>query len=439
MKSAASVTLLTRIPRAGEVKSRLIPTLGPEGAAALQREMGAHVAAQLRILAATDHARVNALVAGGGPQEARRWLGMPAGRQAEGDLGLRQADALAEGLRHGGVAAVIGGDCPTVVVPLMRDAIRRAAAEGVALVAARDGGYCMLAVSSAAAHSLEALRAPILWGTPDVLEQTIAAFGRLGVAPAVLGPCIDVDEPEDLPAWESVRSAWYGAPKSLAVVVPVLNEAARLPSLIQRLRAEGAEVIVADGGSVDGSRALARGEGAAVVKATRGRASQLNAGVAHTQADALLFLHADTLPPEGFGRLVLDELARRPGASVGAFRFSLAARSATLRVLEAGTCLRGAVARMPYGDQALFCRRVTFEALGGFPALPVMEDYEFVRRARRAGTVRVLRETAVTSDRRWREHGPWRWTALNLATVLRYRLGTPADELAAWRAAHSKR
>lgn len=439
MRSAASVTLLTRVPRAGEVKSRLIPTLGPEGAATLQREMGAHVAAQLRILAATSAVQAHALVTGGHPREARRWLGIPVGRQAEGDLGQRQASALRDGLRLSGVSAVIGSDCPTVTAPLMRDAIRRADDQGAALISASDGGYCFLAVSAAVSDVLEALHEPIEWGSPHVLEQTVAAFTRLGVTPAVLGPCTDIDEPEDLPAWERVRTAWYAAPTSLAVVIPVLNEAARLPSLIRWLRSEGAEVIVADGGSVDGSRAIARSEGATVVKARRGRASQLNAGAAAAHADALLFLHADTRPPEGFVRLVLGELTARPGLAVGAFRFSLAARSGALRIIEAGTRLRSSVAHMPYGDQGLFCRRVVFEALGGFPALPVMEDYEFVLRAKRAGSVRVLPETAVTSDRRWREHGPWRWTALNLGTVVRYRLGTPADELAAWRAAHSKR
>lgn len=439
MQPNACISLLTRLPVPGQVKSRLIPELGAEGAAALQREMAEHVASLLRILAAPGDVRIRALVAGGSPADARRWLRMPVGRQAEGDLGIRQAAALRDGLRRAPVAAVIGGDCPTVPVALMREAIALAEHRGAAIVAADDGGYCMLAVSSRASAAVQALETAIDWGTSAVLEQCIAAFLLHGVQPAVLGPCADIDEPADLAAWASVRRAWYEPPKSLAVIVPVLNEAPRLPALVRRLRAEDVEVIVADGGSVDGSRAAARAEGAVVVKARQGRAPQLNAGAAATQADALLFLHADTTPPRGFASLVLDDLAARPGVAVGAFRFSLAAHTPLMRLVEAGTRLRGSLGHMPYGDQALYCRRAVFEAFGGFPPVPVMEDYEFVVGARRAGSVRVLAEEAVTSDRRWVEHGALRWTALNLATVVRHRMGVPADELAAWRAAHSKR
>lgn len=438
MRPSASVTLLTRIARPGEAKSRLIPLLGAEGAASLQHEMSAHVAMQLRLLAAAGDIRVNARITGGHPLAARHWLRLPIGRQAEGDLGHRQAVALREGLRHAPVAAVIGGDCPTVTVPLMRATLARAASDGAAVVRATDGGYCMLAVSSEASATIGALELGIEWGTPAVLRQLCDACADAGVVPVELGPVSDIDEPEDLPSWEAVRSAWYAPPQSLAVIVPVLNEAPRLPALVRALRAEGAEAIVADGGSVDGSRAAARSAGATVVKTAPGRARQMNAAARTTDADALVFLHADTVLPAGFATLVRDALSA-PDSLVGAFRFSLGARTPALRLIEAGTRLRGSLAHLPYGDQALFCRRVAFEAIGGFPALPVMEDYEFVRRARRAGNVRVLPQAALTSDRRWREHGAVRWTALNIATAARYRLGTPAAELAEWRSAHSKR
>jgi len=122
-----------------------------------------------------------------------------------------------------------------------------------------------------------------------------------------------------------------------------------------------------------------------------------------------------------------------PALTLGAFRFSLAATTPALRAIEAGTRLRSSLLHFPYGDQGLFCRAVVYRALGGFPHLPVMEDYEFVRRARRAGRVEVLPQAAVTSDRAWRAQGVWRRTALNLGTVARYHAGWSPERLAAWR------
>lgn len=438
MDSSASVTLLTRLPVPGRVKSRLVPLLGDVGAAELQRDMGRHVARQLRILAATDGVAVEARITGGTPIEARHWLRLPAYPQGEGDLGVRQAAALRSGLGKAPVAAVIGGDCPTVTVPLMREVLAAAVSHGVAFMSAEDGGYCVLAVSSAARGALDVLDSEIDWGTSGVLAVCLDRFTRRGFAPALLGPCRDIDEPGDLLAWHAVHRAWHEVPQSLAVVVPVLDEAGALPSILAPLLSSGVRVIVADGGSIDGSADVARAAGATVIECARGRASQMNAGARAADTDALLFLHADTAPPQRFAALVLSALAD-PELLLGSFRFSLGATSPVLGVVEAGTRLRGSLLHLPYGDQGLFLRRVAFEALGGFPDLPLMEDYELVRRARRAGSVRVLRETAVTSDRRWRERGALRWTALNLATVARYHLGTSPEELAAWRARHSKR
>ena len=115
------------------------------------------------------------------------------------------------------------------------------------------------------------------------------------------------------------------------------------------------------------------------------------------------------------------------------FRFSLGGRTLSLQLIEWGTNVRSKLGRLPYGDQGLFFRRSRFTELGGFPDIPVMEDYDLVRAARRTGKVVIADAAVTTSDRRWRA-GPWRYTALNTLTVLRRRLGASPQELAEWRA-----
>ena len=434
MNPIASITLMTRLPRAGETKTRLIPHLGSVGAATLQADMTAHIARQLRVLRACDQVHACVSVTGGSAAEVRSWLRLPASEQSAGDLGSRQMRALEGGLSRAEVAAVIGADCPTVDAGDIRRAIEAARERGVAIIAAQDGGYCLLATTARSLSAVACALGPdIRWGSDSVLDACLGRLRANGVEPAILGPRADVDVPADLPAWESVRDAWYGRPRSVAVIIPVLNEANALPVLLERLRDERARIIVVDGGSRDDTVRIAREAGVTVLEREPGRGGQMNAGAEATDADALLFLHADTLPPSEFVTLLLDALAD-PQLLVGAFRFSLDARSASLKIIQAGTRLRGSIAHFPYGDQGLFCRRVVWQALGGFPEIPMMEDYEFVRRARHAGTVRVLHEDAITSDRRWREHGPWRWTALNLLTAMRYRLGASPARLATWRA-----
>ena len=433
-KRTFHVTLLTRLPRPGETKTRLIPLLGADGAAALHTEMGTHVSRQLRMLRAVHRVRVIARVTGGSHRAARDWLKLPTSQQSDGDLGQRQLHALEQGIRRTHVAAVIGSDAPSVDAASMHAALEAAAKNGASFIAADDGGYCMLAVRFDCLPAVGSmLLSSIDWGTSDVLKQCLAHLGASGIVPMVLGPFPDVDRPEDMEAWSAVRAAWYEPPRSLAVIVPTLNEAEALPGLLEHLSGHGADIIIVDAGSTDDTREVAKSAGARVIESERGRGLQLNAGARTTDADALLFLHADTTPPGDFTEHVLGALSD-PDLLVGAFRFDTGARTTAMRILEAGTRLRSTLLHLPYGDQGLFCRRVAWQALGGFPESPVMEDYEFVARARRAGRVRVLPQPALTSDRRWMESGPWRWTALNLATVARYRLGSTPEELAAWRA-----
>jgi rSAM/selenodomain-associated transferase 2 len=219
----------------------------------------------------------------------------------------------------------------------------------------------------------------------------------------------------------------------LSVIVPALNEADGIVdhlTRLQPLRRRGAEVILADGGSSDGTAQLAAPQVDVLVTAPRGRARQMNAGAARARGDVLLFLHADTrLPP------LADTLAQRvlaPGAPVwGRFDVAIAGRHRLLPVIAWCMNRRSRLTGIATGDQALFVRREVFASVGGFPDLPVMEDVELSHRLKRAGRPLCLRERVVTSGRRWESHGVLRMVFLMWRLRLAYFLGRDPARLAA--------
>ena len=215
----------------------------------------------------------------------------------------------------------------------------------------------------------------------------------------------------------------------LSVVVPALDEAGQIAATLASARGPlVAEVIVVDGGSADDTAALARGAGATVLAAARGRARQMNAGAAAATGEVLLFLHADTRLPPGFDTAVVDALA--DDAVVGG-RFDLRLEPATpfLDLTAALINLRSRLTGIATGDQALFVRRHVFAVLGGFEDIPLMEDVAFTRALRRRGRIACLRARVVTSSRRWLHHGPVRTVLLMWWLRLLFWWGVPADQL----------
>ena len=219
----------------------------------------------------------------------------------------------------------------------------------------------------------------------------------------------------------------------ISIVIPAFNEAHNLRATLQRLRhAEGVEVIVVDGGSQDATIAIAREcADKAIVAPVTGRAQQMNAGAAIASGEILLFLHADTHLPSSFAMWVRQTLAR-PQTVAGAFQLAIASNNHSLRWVEFGVRLRSRWLGLPYGDQAIFLRRETFAAIGGFPELPLMEDFELVRHLQRLGRIRIAPAPVLTSARRWQQLGVWRTTALNQAIVAGYLLGIAPQTLADW-------
>jgi rSAM/selenodomain-associated transferase 2/rSAM/selenodomain-associated transferase 1 len=217
----------------------------------------------------------------------------------------------------------------------------------------------------------------------------------------------------------------------LAIVVPVLNEAATLAARLQALaplRARGAELLVVDGGSTDGTPGIAKPHADRVLQAPRGRASQLNAGAAAAQGDVLLFLHADTQLPGGANQLIEHALAS--GHRWGRFDVRIEGRHALLPMVAWFMNHRSRLSGIATGDQAVFVQRRLFESVGGFAAMPLMEDIDLSQRLKAAEAPACLRERVSTSGRRWDQHGFWRTVWLMWRLRAAHALGADAHALA---------
>ena len=217
----------------------------------------------------------------------------------------------------------------------------------------------------------------------------------------------------------------------LSIIVPALNEAANIEAAVTALapyRERGVELIVVDGGSRDGTPARARPFADHVCVAACGRAVQMNAGRAAARGDVLLFLHADTRLPENADALIVESLARSHRVW-GRFdvRFD---RGGLLTLVAAMMNLRSRLTGIATGDQALFVTRAAFDAAGGFPPIPLMEDISLSKHLKRIGPALCLRARVTTSARRWEENGTLRTILLMWRLRLAYFFGADPAQLA---------
>lgn len=215
----------------------------------------------------------------------------------------------------------------------------------------------------------------------------------------------------------------------VAIIVLVLNEAEQLPHLLHDLaHAQADEVIVVDGGSSDGTRAMLAAAALPWCESVAGRARQMNHGAAQVASDILLFLHADTRINASHLSAVRRTMAD-PQVVAGRFDVRLSGRHPLLRLVERMINLRSRLTRISTGDQAMFVRRSVFEHIGGFPDQPLMEDVALSRRLKREGKIACLRQAVTTSSRRWQRHGILRTVLLMWWLRLRYWLGTDPARL----------
>jgi rSAM/selenodomain-associated transferase 2 len=215
------------------------------------------------------------------------------------------------------------------------------------------------------------------------------------------------------------------------VVVPVLNETAALShqlGALDALRSMGAQVLLVDGGSTDGTVQLARDAGFDVLASVRGRAQQMNAGARAASSDLLVFLHVDTRLPDSALHLIGHHLNSKRGW--GRFDVRIVGHSPWLKVISFCMNWRSRLTGIATGDQTFFMTRELFEKVGGFPEQPLMEDIEMSKRLKRLSPPLCLSDRVETSGRRWDQNGVWKTILLMWRLRWAYWRGVPANELA---------
>jgi len=218
----------------------------------------------------------------------------------------------------------------------------------------------------------------------------------------------------------------------ISIIIPVLNEAENIRQAIACTQAStNIEVIVVDGGSQDDTHKIADDLKVTIISSLPGRAVQMNKGATLAKGDILLFLHADTRLPPGFDVMIRTAL-QPTGTVAGAFALGIDGEVASLRLVEWGVNMRSHFWQMPYGDQAIFLTKETFNKIGNFPELPFMEDFEIIRRLKRIGRITIIPVPVITSARRWLQKGIWKTTLINQIIIIAYLLGVPPQRLIRW-------
>lgn len=220
----------------------------------------------------------------------------------------------------------------------------------------------------------------------------------------------------------------------LSVVIPTLNESARLPRIIADLRALplSHEIVVADGGSTDGTREVARDAGARVVESSPGRGHQLRRGVAAATAPWLLMLHADVRASSAALAEAAAFVRRDDTGWFAAWPLVIDASGVWLRLVERGAAVRWRVFALPYGDQGLIVHRSLYDRVGGYPDSSIMEDVTLVRALGRAAQQTRFREPLVADPRRYLREGKIRRVATNAALLTLFSMGVSPARLARW-------
>jgi rSAM/selenodomain-associated transferase 2 len=221
----------------------------------------------------------------------------------------------------------------------------------------------------------------------------------------------------------------FAGQQRISVILPVLNEEHVIASTLQALLSlMPYEIIVVDGGSTDGTRAVCDQFAVRVLTSEPGRARQMNCGARDATGDVLLFLHADTTLPASALKHISAAMYD-PDCPAGRFDVEIEGVHWMLKIIARLINYRSRITKIATGDQALFVRRSVFETMGGFQDIPLMEDIAFCRALKRIGPMACLRTCAITSGRRWERNGVWRTIIKMWALKLGYLAGVSPERL----------
>ncbi|AKG24856.1 TIGR04283 family arsenosugar biosynthesis glycosyltransferase [Calothrix sp. 336/3] len=218
----------------------------------------------------------------------------------------------------------------------------------------------------------------------------------------------------------------------ISVIIPTLNESVNIASTLSAIPIRhDIEVIIVDGGSTDNTVEITRQFSIKLIDSLPGRSEQMNRGATVATGEILLFLHGDTRLPSNFENMVRDAI-QKPGVVAGAFTLQIDDNAPSLRWVEKGVKWRSRLFQLPYGDQAIFLTKETFEKIGGFPRIPIMEDFELIQRLKKIGKITIISASVITSPRRWLKKGIWQTTLINQIVIIAYYLGISPDRIRDW-------
>ncbi len=434
--------LFTRYPELGKTKTRLIPALGPDGAAVLQRDMTHHTLETASCWRDMNHQNSVLVYFAGGDANAMRATfsnEFEYKPQQDGSLGFRMYQAFLDAFKKRSQYVVaIGSDCPDVNPRILVQAFEALRKNDLVLGPVTDGGYYLIGLSRPIP---ELFSVKIPWGTDQVLTETKSIIDSLKLKTAWLETLQDVDLPEDLPVWKHRRVKKSNNSKTdnpfLSIVIPTLNEDNNILTVLSSINASPqVEVIVVDGGSLDSTVEIATNYGAAggvkVLTTSPGRAHQMNVGADVARGKYILFLHGDTcLPPDYLNQI--KRCVSRNKFVAGAFKLAFDRRSTGLNLIKSGANIRSWWLGLPYGDQAIFIQKDTFSLLGGYNNISIMEDYDLIQRFKKHGRIYLTSASVISSSRRWNKQGLWRTTLLHILLVLGWHLGISPERMNCWR------
>ena len=215
----------------------------------------------------------------------------------------------------------------------------------------------------------------------------------------------------------------------ISIIIPVLNEEQSVKALLQQLqiyRQQGHEVIVVDGGSHDETVSISKPLADKVIMSESGRARQMNKGVAESTNEVLWFLHADTSIPENVIETIQESLNEYEW---GRFNIKLSGLHFLFRVVEKMINIRSCLSGIATGDQGIFVKRKTFESIGGYSEIPLMEDVTLSKKLKTTHQPACIKETLTTSSRRWEKNGIIKTILLMWYLRFLYWIGVTPDKL----------
>ena len=219
----------------------------------------------------------------------------------------------------------------------------------------------------------------------------------------------------------------------IAVIIPTLNEGLSIQKTLIELQAwrqRGHQIILVDGGSADATVSHAENLVDLVLLSPKGRALQMNMGAEHADADILLFLHADTILKEGADHLIIESLSKNK--PWGRFNVTFTSDKLIFKIIALFMNIRSCITSIATGDQAIFVEKQLFDQVGRYPSQPLMEDIQLSIVLKRQCRANCLKETVITSSRRWEQQGVYKTILQMWGLRLAYFLGVSSERLKHW-------